>query len=352
MSSVTSDVTRRLGRSFDAVVVEGPGRARLTEVRMPEVGPDEVVIETAYVGVCGTDLEIYRGTLGYFRDGLAAYPIIPGHEVSGRIAAAGEVAREFQQGDAVVVECIQSCGGCEQCLRQNWIGCPDRRELGVLRANGGYARYLIVKSRFVHHLPANADLARAALCEPLAVALKGLRRLRGAWQDGGPNSYGVIGAGPLGRLCAMLLAHAGHSPTLFDVDRRRLDDAEKTGFRTSECLEGLERFETLIDVTGNSSALRAVLEQGAPGGTVLLLGLPYSPVEFDFEKLVAYDRKIVGSVGSTAVDFDRAIHLLPELNLAPLVNHVMPLERFADAWRACGTRECLKVVLQVTEEVK
>lgn len=347
MSTATSDVTRRLGRSFGAVVIEAPGRASLTEVPMPEVRPDEVVIETAYVGVCGTDLEIYRGTLGYFKDGLAAYPIVPGHEVSGRIAAAGEAAKGFQQGDPVVVECIQSCGSCVQCLRQNWIGCPDRRELGVLRANGGYARYLIVKSRFVHHLPPDADLARAALCEPLAVALKGLRRLGAVWQDGRPKSCGVIGAGPLGRLCAMLLVHAGHSLTLFDVDRRRLDDAEKTGLRTSERLEGLDRFETLIDVTGNPGALRAILDQSAAGNTVLLLGLPYSPMEFDFEKLVAYDRTIVGSVGSTAADFDRAIQLLPELDLAPLVNHVMPLERFADAWRACGRRECLKVVLKV-----
>jgi 2-desacetyl-2-hydroxyethyl bacteriochlorophyllide A dehydrogenase len=339
-------IATAVGPSFEAVVIDAPGFAALRDVLMPVVGADEVVIEVEYVGVCGTDLEIHRGTLGYFKDGLAEYPIIPGHEVSGRIAAVGDAVRDLEKDDPVVVECIQGCGACTQCLRQNPIGCPDRRELGVMRANGGYARYLVVNSRFVHRLPAATGLALAALCEPLAVALKGLRRLADTWADDEPKVCGVIGGGPLGRLCASVLSLRGHSVTLFDRDRRRLDDAGKAGFATADALDHLDQFETLIDVSGNSAALRAVLDHSAPGNTVLLLGFPYSRLEFDFEKLVAYDRKLVGSVGSTAADFECAIGLLPQLNVAPFLNHVLPLEEFADAWRAVTARECLKVLLK------
>src|SRR5688572_20459776 len=106
MSSVSPGASRALERSFEAVVIEGPGRARLMAVPMPDVQPDDVVIRVAYVGVCGTDLEIYRGTLGYFRDGLATYPIVPGHEVSGQVVAVGASVAGLSEGDRVVVECI------------------------------------------------------------------------------------------------------------------------------------------------------------------------------------------------------------------------------------------------------
>lgn len=335
--------------TVEAVVIEGPGQASFKRVAMPELREDEVLIKVACVGVCGTDLEIYRGTLGYFQNGLATYPIIPGHEVSGRVAAVGSAVSGWREGDPVVVECIQSCGYCFQCERQNWIGCADRRELGVLRANGGYAQYMIVPNRFLHRLGSNVDLVRAALCEPLAVVLKGLRGLGRNWLNGDRKECAVIGAGPLGRLGAAVLQQGGHSVTLFDSDARRVEDAEMAGFGASLNLEGLDRFDTLIEATGALPALETVLRESAPGSTILLLGLPYAPAQFNFETLVAYDKTVVGSVGSTAGDFDRAIELLPLLDLAPLVELVMPLERYAEAWEIFGRRERLKIILSVDD---
>jgi len=316
---------------------------------MPEISPGDVVIKVEYVGVCRTDLETFDGTLAYFTGGLGQYPIVPGHEMSGRVVAVGGAAvNRFQEGDAVVVECIQSCDACPQCQRQNWIGCADRRELGVLRAQGAYARYVVVPNRFVHKLPQEVDLARAALCEPLAVVLKGIDRLSGNWRGNGANkSCAVVGAGPLGRLCALVLAHLGHCVTVFDRDSGRLADLNHPAIFTANSLERLAGFDAVIEATGDPGALAAILSQSGVGSTTLLMGLPYARQEFNFETVVACDKAVVGSVGSSSEHFTRAIELLSRLPLEPYLRNVMPLERFAEGWDLFRRHECLKVLLKV-----
>lgn len=334
--------------SFDAVVVDAPGQATLKRVEMPEVCPGDVVIKVAFAGVCGTDLEIYRGTLGYFASGLGSYPIVPGHEMSGTVVARGAAVAGIDEGDPVVVECIQSCDACAECQRQNWIGCPDRKELGVLGADGAYAQFVVVPNRFVHRLPADADLARAALCEPLAVALKGIDRLQAAWlQNGDRRDCAVVGAGPLGHLCALVLAHLGHCVTVYDRDPKRLETFRDPRISAVTHLEHLADFDAVIEATGDPGALEDILERTRTGSTTLLLGLPYARRSFNFESLVAYDKAIVGSVGSTAAHFSRAIALLPELDLDPYLRCVMPLERFSEAWDLFQRHESLKILLQV-----
>jgi 2-desacetyl-2-hydroxyethyl bacteriochlorophyllide A dehydrogenase len=334
--------------SFDAVVIDGPGHASLTRIEMPEMRPGDVVIKVEYVGVCRTDLEIFDGTLNYFSNGLGSYPIVPGHEMSGRVVAMGAAVSRFQEGDPVVVECIQGCDACPQCLRQNWIGCADHRELGVLRAQGACARYVVVPNRFVHKLPPGVELARGALCEPLAVVLKGVDRLSRTWAGGKANkACAVIGVGPLGRLCALVLAYLGHQVTAFDRDPRRLADLRHSAISTADSLDRLAEFDAVVEATGDAGALEAILSHSGAGSTTLLIGLPYARKEFNFEKLVAYDRAVLGSVGSSAEHFTRAISLLPHLPLEPYLRNVMPLESFAEAWDLVRRHECLKVMLRV-----
>lgn len=348
LSNITTREEFFFDSSYQAVVIEGPGKAALKQVTMPEVRPGDVVIKVAYVGVCGTDLEIFDGKLGYFAEGLASYPIIPGHEMSGEVVAVGASVRGLSEHDRVVVECIQSCGDCEECVRGNWIGCADRRELGVLRADGAYAQYVVVPYRFVHKVPDELDLARAALCEPLAVVLKGLDRvMRVRDSANGPLTCAVIGAGPLGRLCATVLAHQKHWVTVFDRDPARLTGFERLGIATSSHLKGLHRFELLAEVTGNPESLETVLEKSGAGSSILLFGLPYARKPFNFERVVAYDKTIVGSVGSSAREFREAIELIGQLDLTPYVEHILPLSRFADAWAVARSHECFKVLLKV-----
>ncbi len=337
-------MTRRTG---NAVVLHGPGEASLEEVPVPEPGPGDALIRVAYEGVCGTDLEMLHGTLGYFRDGLSSYPIVPGHEFSGEVVAVASDVKSVGVGARVVCEPIQSCGRCDACVAGNWVACPERVELGVMRRDGAYADFVRVPARFLHELPKDVELETGALCEPLAVVMKGLRRLERAWALGPSKRCAVVGAGPIGHLAAQVLRHRGHPVVAVDTDSHRRSILEALGVETSDTMSELGDAAAIVEATGSVGALDAALGAAAPGAAVLLLGLPYGKLTFDFEGLVAYDRSIVGSVGSGPEDFGEAIQMLPLLDTRSLTAGVFPLAGFRDAWTSLERREHLKVMLKV-----
>lgn len=354
-AAVMGDPRRRNAMFFDkscqAVLINGVGQARVERVPIPPVKPADVLIKVAYEGVCGTDLEILHGTLGYYKTGMAKYPIIPGHEFSGRVVKIGPNVNHLQVGDPIVAECIQSCGECKSCRRGNWIACKERKEVGVIGQNGAYAEYVVLPARFVHKLPDDLDLKKASLCEPLAVVLKGLKRLERAWGPGKKKSCAVVGAGPIGHLCALILSLRGHQVTVFDRHPLRKSYFEGSEIQIGNDLEELSAYEALVEATGDPQALNAILHNSAPGATLLLLGLPYSRQEFNFEGIVAYDKTIVGSVGSSAEDFQAAIEILPQLDLSLFTEQLFPLEEFHQAWTKFNARENLKILLEVDDQL-
>jgi threonine dehydrogenase-like Zn-dependent dehydrogenase len=260
----------------------------------------------------------------------------------------GPNVNHLEVGDSVVVECIQSCGTCEACQRENWIACEQRVELGVLGRNGGYADYVVLPGRFIHCLPHDFDMRRACLCEPLAVALKGIKRLRRTWREKKASKRcAVVGAGSLGHLCARLLESWGHHVTVFDVNQNRLKYFKGSAIHVSDDLSQLKDFENLVEVTGNPDALDAILHQSPAGAKILLLGLPYAHRQYTFESIVAYDKMLIGSVGSAAKHFDMAIELLPQLDIAPFTEKVLPLSEYKTAWELAKNKSYLKVILEI-----
>lgn len=332
-------------KGFPAVVVQGPHRARLMERTVPSLKPGEVLVRVSYVGICGTDLEILEGTLGYYRSGMAEYPIVPGHESSGTIVAVGPRVTDLNDGDHVVVECIQGCGECADCARDEAIRCKERREVGVVGHDGAYASYLVTRARYVHKVPAGVSLAEAALTEPLAVVIKALRRLGCNSEGDRPRRCCVIGAGTIGHLFARVLALRGHAVTVIDKDASRL--AKLGGsIATSKTLDDIRTFEWIVEATGDQRVLTTVLERSATGSTVLIVGFPYAEGQFSFESVVSFDRSIIGSVGSNHRDFDEALATLPRLDTAPFLESSFPLEEFERAWEVARSRGVLKVMLR------
>lgn len=334
-------------RSCRAVVIHAPGKVSLEELRLPEIKPGDVLIRVAYEGVCATDLEMFDGTLNAYKEGTAQYPIVPGHEFSGRAVAIGSNVSHLKEGDPVVVERIQTCGLCLECLRGDYIGCAERVELGVVGRNGGYGEYVVTPGRFVHPLPSNLDLCKACLCEPLAVALKGLKRLSRSWSPASADRRcAVVGAGPLGYLCARVLASQGHRVTVFDRNPLRRSSFADSDVEVSDDLARLNEFEALIEATGDPEALHAMLHESSAGATILLLGLPYAQRAFSFENIVNYDKTVVGSVGSDRETFEEAIRRLPDLDLDVCLQCIMPLDHFREAWEHVRQRRHLKVLLK------
>jgi len=334
-----------------AVVVLGPHRAVFKEVAYPKPRPDEVLIKVAYEGVCGTDLEIYEGHLGYFKSGMSKFPLTPGHEFSGWIVECGKGVNSVKAGDRVVVECIQGCGECEQCKSSNPIACHDRKEVGVMKLNGGYAEYVVVPARFVHIVPEGIDLKMASMCEPLAVVHKGISRLQAfasKMNFGEEVRYAVVGGGPIGYLSAQLLASFGRKVVVYDRHPKRLSYYNNPLISTECEMSRIRKFAVFVEATGDPDALHELLDNSRTGSTFLLLGLPYSRRSFSFESVVAFDKTIIGSVGSSSVDFAAALRLLPQLDVRPLLKSIVPLKEYTQAWENFTQRKFLKTILEVS----
>lgn len=333
---------------FAAVVVHGPHRARLEERAVPSLKPGELLVRVSHVGICGTDLEILEGSLGYYRSGLASYPIVPGHESSGTVVAMGPRVTDYDEGDRVVIECIQGCGACAACTRDEAIRCRERREVGVIGQDGAYAAYLVTRARYVHRVPDGVSLAQAALTEPLAVVIKGLRRLGAATPSDRQRQCAVVGAGTIGQLAARVLALRGHAVTVIDQDPNRLALLQGVA-STASSLDDLDAYEWIVEATGNQAVLDALLQRSATGATLLLLGLPYSEQSFSFESIVSFDRSVIGSVGSNGGDFDEALATLPEIDTSAFLQVKFPLAEYEKAWGEFKKRSALKVMLHADE---
>ena len=328
-----------------AIVIYGPNQARLESIPLPTIKPNDVLIRVSTVGICATDLEVYRGTLGYFQNGMSKYPIVPGHEYCGEVVAVGaKVGDHLKPGTRVVGECILTCMKCEACKAGRTIACKSRREVGVMNHNGAYASFVALPSHFVHPiLNSKSALSRYALVEPLAVVHKALSRLPSS--PGRIRKVGITGAGPIGNLTAQLLEREGHEVTLFDINASRLEALSSKRIHRETKIAGLDRFDTVVETTGKASVLEEVLAESAPDSEILLLGLPYGDSKFNFENIVSYDRKVIGSVGSSSKDFKAAIELIPDLDLDPFFLKVHPVADYQSAWEDHESQKYLKVMI-------
>ena len=331
---------------FPALAIRGPHDASLEQRSIPTLKPGEILVRVAYEGICATDLEIFEGRLGYYKSGMAKYPIVPGHESSGTVVSLGKRVSGFSEGDRVVVECIQGCGACASCQCDSAITCRERREVGVIGVDGGYASYLVTRARYAHKVPLSVSLAQAALAEPLAVVIKALRRLGSSSSTDEPKRCAVIGAGTIGHLAAKVLSLRGHEVTVFDRETARLSHISPVA-TTATSLANLDQFDWLVEATGDQSALTSVLQQSATGATLLLMGLPYAHHNFSFESIVGFDKTVVGSVGSNGSDFEEALATLPLLDTSPFLQATYPLEEYERAWNDVRSRAHIKVMLKI-----
>lgn len=341
-----------------AARIVAPGEMVVERVPDPEPGPDEVLIRVRAAGICATDLEIFHGELTYFRTGLARFPIIPGHEWAGEVAALGSAVRGFAVGDLVTGECGTGCRACAICLRGHYHLCPDRQETGILRRDGGFAELLAMPAVFVHRVGQGIALEAAALIEPSAVAAGAARRAG----IGPLDAVAVLGAGPIGLLTAQMAAIRGaRTVILLDTREERLTLGRALGASHTldprdgqvreavRDLAGQDGCDVVIDATGNPAALELALELTAPAGRIGAVGICGGRrVSLDIDRLVTRDISLIGSLGSPHM-WPSTIALLGDgrLRTAPLITHRFPLDRIREALALVEhpTSDVVKVVI-------
>jgi 2-desacetyl-2-hydroxyethyl bacteriochlorophyllide A dehydrogenase len=328
-------------REQRAVVISAPGEHDLKQIEHPRPAPGEVTLRVAYVGVCHTDLDILDGTLAYYREGRARYPVVPGHEFSGVVEAVGDGVRDVAVGDRAVGECILGCGHCPACAAGRPTECAQRVETGVLNKDGAYATRVTLPARAVHRVPDALSLRGAALCEPTAVVHKAARAL--AVERG--RRACIVGAGPIGQLAAQVLRARGADVALIDRDPDRLTHAAELDMSTATTLEGpeLHTADVVVEATGNEAVLEPLLAGVRPDAHVCLLGLVHDAPANGTRATV------FGSLGSDPEDWPAALDLLAggRVDLSALTRRAQPLEDYADAWQRAREGRDIKQLLVV-----
>ena len=292
------------------------GAMELLEVPRPEPGPDEVLIEVDYAGLCGSDAGIYRFKDAFERMEL---PCIIGHEYTGRVAAIGDRVSSVSVGDRVVERPIRGCGDCHLCRMGSEHVCEDATITGVDH-DGAFAGYTTAPARAVLQVPDDVPPQHAAITEPTSIATRAVgvnSRVRAG------DRVLVAGPGPIGQLTAQVARAQGGEVVVAGVGRDasyRLPLAEELGFgtidvETNDVADAREEhtdgigFDVVFDTTGHPSGLETSRNAVRKGGQIVLVGLT-GETTTSYVSLVRSEIDIQSSYASKYEDFVRALRLL------------------------------------------
>lgn len=317
---------------FKSLRVTKPFDLQLSEAPIPTLGPDQVLVSVIAAGICGTDLEMYDGSLPYLKMGTASYPIVPCHEWSGRIAAVGERVGKFHVGELVVGECHQGCNNCEYCRRGAYNLCPDRVRLGIQGREGACAEYVVTDQRTLHRLPAGVDPEEGALVEPATVAFHAVNRVGNILG----RRVAVLGCGPIGLLSLQVAKSLGASSILaVDFLPWRVELAKELGadeairVERSSVLEqirsrvGQTAYDVVLEATGDGEAVDLALELARPGADVVLMSLYKGKTAgIRPDLIVTKELRLHGTLASPSV-WERTIEMIShrQLKVKPLISH-------------------------------
>jgi len=159
-------------KTMKAAVLAAPGHFEIRDLRVPEIGKDEVLVRVTRCGICGTDLHIFNGHYA-----IENLPMVPGHEFTGIIAATGSDVGYLSEGQKVVADINIGCGHCYWCRRNEILNCPEMQQAGITR-DGAFAQYVALPARLVIPAPQEAADEVLALVEPVAAARRAFEERR------------------------------------------------------------------------------------------------------------------------------------------------------------------------------
>jgi len=271
---IESTTATRMKASF----LKKQGEVVVETVALPSLDADQVLVQVAAVGVCGSDVHYYQhGRIGPY---VVDHPLILGHELSGRITAVGSAVDVARIGARVAVEPQRPCRVCAQCKAGRYNLCPDIEFFATPPIDGAFCEYVAIQSDFAHNIPDGISDEAAALIEPLSVGIWACKRA----QVGVGSRVLIAGAGPIGVIAAQTARAFGASTVyITDVSDDRRAFALEHGADVAldprhDTVEGLE-VDAFIDASGVAAAVQSGIRAVRPGGHVILVGMGSDTVE-------------------------------------------------------------------------
>lgn len=301
-----------------ALAIAEKSQAQFIEIPEPQCGSDSVLLRVEHVGLCGSDLNTWRGL-----NPLVNYPCVPGHEIGGTVLETGSTVTAIKAGDRVVVLPCTECGVCSACQSGRPNACKNNRTLGVQR-QGGMMQKLVMPAHKV--LVCNTLTSDAlALVEPLAVGLHAAKRAQisvGEWTA-------VIGCGVIGLGAITAAAAMGARVVAIDIDDRKRDVALACGAHAflnaaneniDASLSQLDEGRgpaVVIEAVGNQKTIEQAVNLVGFAGRVVYVGYAKQPVSYQSALFLMKELDIRGSRNATAADF-RAVLALMEQRRYPI----------------------------------
>jgi alcohol dehydrogenase/L-iditol 2-dehydrogenase len=290
----------------------------IRDIGKPAIGPDQVLIKVAAVGVCGSDIHMWRNHQSW----KIKIPVVLGHEFCGVVAEVGDDVKSFAVGERVAVEtAAYVCGECIFCRTGNYNLCPERLGYGNL-IDGSMTEYVVARPQILHRLPDSIPFEHAALIEPICVANRTILEVSNVK----PGDIVVVqGAGAIG-IFSMLMAKISGAGTIIvtgtDIDSKRLAIARELGAHYTVNIQQedpVALIKTLgdgygahlvVDCTGVSAALKQSIELVRPLGQITKVGWGPQPMNFSLDPLVQKAARIQTSFSHTYATWERSITML------------------------------------------
>ena len=304
---MTTKVATKLVDAFAAQ--DAKSALKATKIPRRELLPDDVQIEVLFCGVCHSDLHQVRDEWKF-----SVYPIVPGHEIVGRVTAVGDAVKKFKVGEiAAVGTMVDSCGVCENCKEdlENYCVAGNiqtyngQDKYTGTPTFGGYSESIVVKESFVLHVPEGLDLAATA---PLLCAGITTYSPLKHWQVGPGKKVGVIGLGGLGHMGVKFARAMGAHVVLFTTSASKTEDAKRLGAHEvvlSKNADDMKQhkgtFDFILDCVSANHDLNAYLQLLKRDGTLTIVGVPENPQPIGVFNLLSGRKSVAGSgVGGIA----------------------------------------------------
>lgn len=310
------------------------GELALKDIPIPDPAPTEALVRVHVAGICKTDVEITRGYME-FRG-------ILGHEFVGTVEASPD---PNLLGTRVVGEINAGCGKCSFCKQGLQRHCLDRTVLGILGRNGAMAEYLVLPAENLVAVPEGISDDQAVFTEPVAAATEILEQVAIRPAD----RVLVIGDGKLGILIGMVLRLTGCDLLVAGKHPQKLQLLARKGggvILVEELMTGTERFDVVVEASGNPSGWRLAVQKVKPRGTIVLKSTYHGELNFNPAPLVIDEITVVGSRCGL---FAPALRLLRMglVDPLPLISDVYTIDAGEEAFRKSQEKGTIKVVLKM-----
>jgi alcohol dehydrogenase/L-iditol 2-dehydrogenase len=335
-----------------AVVNYAPekGSVELREIPKPAIRADEVLLEVANVGVCGSDLHQWTADHSW----PVNYPVVLGHEFGGHIVAIGKDVKGWKEGDRVVSETAAVIDLNSPMTRQGLYNLDPARKGFGYGVNGAMTRYVSVPARCLHQVPHGLSFEQACLTEPCSVAYNAIA-INSQIRPG--DRVVVLGPGTIGILCAAIAKLSGAEVMVvgLESDRERLEVASHYGCEAmagdatswARQHDGLGA-DCVVDAAGVSETLAIALQLVRPKGQITKVGWGPQPMNFSMDPLVQKNVRLQGSFSHNWPVWEKVLSLLDSgsLDVQPIIGGVWSLEDWQQAFKKMHSRKIVKSILK------